>query len=565
VEQVFIGPDGTQTVVHAVLETRAGDLWVAAGPSGLWRRHDGKWKRVNDETGLRDFTAAAILEGSNGDIWIGSLGQGLARYRDGRLAVWRQEDGLISATIVQILEDLTGNLWLGTDAGLQRIALAALTEERKPTPSGVVLGTRITREEGLPTPQFSGEHGNLAVRMPDGVLWFSLASGVVRIDPRDFVQPITQPVIRIQSASSPKGEMWNTEFFAANQAITLAPGTGSLQISFTSPRFGAPEKMRFRYRMVGLENAWQETPGLRTANYASLPPGSYRFEVESASLDGTWSPEPAVLDVVVQAFFWQTWQFRLALSLLTLGASALLIRKWSARRLQRRMAALMQERRVERERARIAQDLHDELGASLTEINFLGTMAADSVGDNPVRKKMEGIAERAQRMAKALDEIVWTVNPDNDTLSSTANYLTSRTQESLRTANIRCRLEIAEDLPQITLDSQVRHHLLMAVNEAVNNVMKHSGSHDCTLSLDVHDGNIIVGIRDTGCGFDPENIREGRNGIANLGRRLVAMGGSSYVESTLGEGSYVRLVVPLDGLSAREVDGADTADSAASL
>lgn len=222
-----------------------------------------------------------------------------------------------------------------------------------------------------------------------------------------------------------------------------------------------------------------------------------------------------------------------------------LVRAWSLRRIQRRMALLVQERRVDKERARIAQDLHDELGASLTEINFLGTLAADSLAESPARQKMEGIVERAQHMAKSLDEIVWTVNPANDTLSSTANYLCSRTQESLRAADIRCRLEVADHLPGMTLDSELRHHLLMAVNEAVNNVMKHSGSRDCILSLEMAQGNFVVCVQDSGCGFDPEHTHEGRNGLTNLRRRLEALGGSCAIESAPERGTRVRLVVPL--------------------
>ena len=205
-----------------------------------------------------------------------------------------------------------------------------------------------------------------------------------------------------------------------------------------------------KYRMAGVEIEWQETSGARTANYASLSPGSYQFEVVGATHDGNWNPHPMMIGVIVKPYLWQTLGFRLAMIAVSLGTLGNLVRVWSLRRIRRRMALLVQERRVDKERARIAQDLHDDLGASLTEINFLGTVAADSVPESPARQKMEGIVERAQHMAKSLDEIVWTVNPANDTLSSTANYLCSRTQESLRAADIRCRLAArASSLPHV--------------------------------------------------------------------------------------------------------------------
>jgi signal transduction histidine kinase len=200
---------------------------------------------------------------------------------------------------------------------------------------------------------------------------------------------------------------------------------------------------------------------------------------------------------------------------------------------------------VEKERARIAQDLHDDLGASLTEINFLGTLAADSAKESSIRQKLEGIVDRAQHMAKSLDEIVWTVNPANDTLSSTVNYLCSRTEESLRIAEIRCRLEVAEDLPGVTLDSELRHHLLMAVNEAVHNVMKHSGSRECILLIGREQDNLTVTVQDSGSGFDPEHLPGGRNGLTNLQRRLEALAGKCEIESAPGRGTRVRFSIPL--------------------
>lgn len=544
-ERLFIAPDGGKTVIHAILETRTGDLWVAAAGSGLWRGRDGAWKRISEELGMPGLISTALLEASNGDVWIGTLGQGLVRFREGSLTAWSRGDGLISETIVQLLEDESGDLWLGSDSGLQRISPAALPDASERRRGAKIGGMRVGREDGLPTPQFSGEHGNLAVRTPDGALWFSLASGVIRIPPGKFVGPPALPVAHIQSASADKGEVWNREGSHAGQRIVLEPGAGTLQIRFTSPGFVAPEKVRFKYRMAGVEGEWQETAGARTANYAALPPGTYRFEVMVATHDGTWNPEPVAMPVVVMPFLWQTAGFRLAVIAVGVGALAYFIWAWSLRRIRRRMALLEQERRVEKERARIAQDLHDELGASLTEINFLGTLAADAVAEGPARKRMDGIVERAQRMAKSLDEIVWTVNPANDTLSSTANYLCSRTQESLRAANIRCRLAVAEELPTVTLDSELRHHLLMAVNEAVNNVMKHSGAGECVLSLEMEQGNLVVSVRDNGCGFDPAHFPAGRNGLSNMRCRLEALGGSYSVESAPQRGAKVRLVMPL--------------------
>ena len=154
------------------------------------------------------------------------------------------------------------------------------------------------------------------------------------------------------------------------------------------------------------------------------------------------------------------------------------------------------------------------------------------------------MVECAQRMAKSLDEIVWTVNPANDSLSSTANYLCSRSQESLATAGIRCRMDVADDLPTLTVDSELRHHLLMAVNEAVNNVMKHSGADECTLTIHSERGTLLVSVADIGSGFLPPVAAGNRNGLVNLQRRMEASGGSVAIASS-NAGTTVTLRIPL--------------------
>ena len=537
-------PAANQCAVYDMLEDRHGRIWVATGNQGLWMLENGGWKEMTRALGMPNLLAVVLHESPNGELWAGSLGQGLARFRNNQWSAWSLRDGIVSDTICQILEDGTGHLWLGSDRGLQRVSAATLEAYHPGASRLPVESMRFSREDGLPTPQFSAEHGNLAVRANDGSLWFSLASGAIRVDPLRFTKSTALPFVRIESAAADKGQIWTFEGPHARDKIILRPGAGTLQIRFTSPNFIAPDRGRFQYRMTGVENEWQEVAGTRVASYASLPPGTYQFEVTGATADGTWNPQPTRITVVVEPYLWQTLGFRVLLSLAALTTVGLLIWTWSLRRIRRRMTLILQEHRIEKERTRIARDLHDDLGASLTEINFLGTLTANAVTDTAVRSRIEGMVDRAQRMTKSLDEIVWTVNPANDTLSSTANYLCSRAQESLVTAGIRCRLEVADDLPVTPLDSELRHHLLMAVNEAIHNVLKHSGATECTLTIRLDHGALIISIADDGTGFIPENKPDARNGLINLERRMEASAGSVEIASTP-QGTTVTLRIPL--------------------
>lgn len=530
--------------VSHTLEDSRGRLWAAAGGEGVWVFENDAWRDVRKEIAVKNFSPGILAEAADGGVWIGSFGEGLVLWRDGHVKWWGKKEGLISLAIFQMEVDDHGHLWLGTDQGLQRLDIAEL--ERSPGNDGLPLHSlRFNRTDGLPPGQFTVAHGNASLKAPDGSLWFSLAGGAIHVDPTVTLRAPEAPQVHVESASDSRGPFWQFENPAQHDRIVQPPGSGRLLIRFTAPEFVRPEELRFRYRLSGLEKDWRESGGDRTAGYPLLPPGEYRFEVAVSTPEGGWSARPASVMVVVQPFFWQTAAFRIAIVAVALLGAGILVRKWSERRLKRKMARLMQETRLERERTRIAGDLHDDLGATLSEINFIGTFAADTFSNHPVRQSLENIVDRAQRMAKSLDEIVWTVNPAHDHLPSVARYLCSRCQESLGTAGIRCRLDVAEGLPDVPLDSQLRHHLLMAVNEIIHNVMKHSGATGCTLAIRLEKHELVIRVTDDGRGFDRSECPVDRNGLANLERRMQEIQGGFDITSTPGQGTTVTLRAPL--------------------
>jgi ligand-binding sensor domain-containing protein/signal transduction histidine kinase len=539
------GDDGPP--INQMLEDRNGTVWVATGGDGLFAWENGVFRREGGQEGLPEDWVASLHEDPLGRLWIGLGGSGLALREAGRFRVWTREQGLLSNSIQQIQSDHRGCLWIGTDNGLQRLSIAELLEVSDARRTAVD-GVSFSRRDGLPTPQFTGGHGNLSLRDKDGTLWFSLAAGAVRVVP-EFTRRQDQPIqLRIESASSENHEFWHFEAPGADahrDNIAFPPGTGTVRLRFTATALRAPEEIHFQHRLSGIGQDWQDSSIERVAAYSSLPPGDYGFEVMAYGRESKWRSQPATIGFRIQPFFWQTMVFRFLLVVIGLGLLTAAVRWWSLRRIRFKMQLLTQERRVEKERSRIARDLHDDLGASLTEINFLGTLAADSLVEGSARDRIEGVVERARRMAKSLDEIVWTVNPANDTLASTANYLCSRTQESLEMMNMRCWLDVSEDLPEMPLDSELRHHLLMVVNEAVHNVMKHSGAGEVRLSIQNEGATLVVRVEDDGCGFDPENVPPGRNGLVNLRRRMDAVGGKCEIESAAGQGTRVRFDLPL--------------------
>jgi signal transduction histidine kinase len=202
------------------------------------------------------------------------------------------------------------------------------------------------------------------------------------------------------------------------------------------------------------------------------------------------------------------------------------------------------QRALEEERARIASDLHDQLGAALTEIRFLGVTESRDLSVPPAtRSTLAKVSEKSRQMVSSLDEIVWAVNPANDSLPNLADYLCQTSEEFFSTTDIRCRLDLDECLPPVTLTSEVRHSLYLVVREALNNIAKHSRATEAWLRIHWQAQTLYLSVEDNGCGFDPEHIAPG-NGLPNIRRRLEKMGGSFEIDRRPESGTVCRIILP---------------------
>jgi len=267
------------------------------------------------------------------------------------------------------------------------------------------------------------------------------------------------------------------------------------------------------------------------------------------------SPDDVVL---LQAPPWWTLKRLLwiagALSLVTLLAFAwvVVLRRRVAERtrelevqIQKRQLA-ERTREIEQERARVAHDLHDDLGSGLTEVNMLTTLVKSPAtsGDEKLRYLRE-LEDTARRMVTSLDEIVWAINPRNDTIASLASYFGSYAQRLLDLASITCGLDIKHDLPEYPLDPRFRQELFFAFKEALTNVVRHSGATQVWLRISVQDDCLIVEVSDDGNGFDAKNTHAGEDGIANMKDRLKSLDGTCEITSDPRKGTSVSLRAPL--------------------
>jgi signal transduction histidine kinase len=279
-------------------------------------------------------------------------------------------------------------------------------------------------------------------------------------------------------------------------------------------------------------------------SYNYVQPGSYKLDVESMSPFGDKILGRASIPIQIPMPVTQQLWFILLCILSGGTAIGLMVRHLTRRRMLRQVERLEWQQGVERERARIARDIHDDLGSGLTRISMLGTMVRRQLDGAP--KAAEGVDEilaTSRKLVAAMDEIVWAVNPKHDTLDSLVSYLGKYAQDYLGPTGIRCRLDLPFELSDWVLTSPVRHSIFLAFKEALNNAVKHSGAGEIGISAEVKPDHFTLTIRDNGRGFDPASVSGDRNGLANMRKRLEEIHGECVIQSSKGQGSVISFVV----------------------
>ena len=279
----------------------------------------------------------------------------------------------------------------------------------------------------------------------------------------------------------------------------------------------------------------------READYGGLPAGSYRFRARGLDVMGMQTGIESSIGVFVPQPFWKTpWFWGLAfIAFLALLAGTSRYFVWH--KMRREMDRLKHQRALEKERLRIAHDIHDDLGARVTQISLLSAMAQNN-GTFPdkARTDFDRISKMSRELVSALYETVWAVNPENDNLEAQGNYLCQMVNQLCEGTQIRCRFHVLGLPHEVQVSSQTRHNINMAVKEAVHNVIKHARASEVTIRMTLADDSLSILIQDDGVGFRPD-ATFGGNGLTNMKQRLGNIGGNCEIESETGNGTTVRM------------------------
>jgi ligand-binding sensor domain-containing protein/signal transduction histidine kinase len=524
--------------VLAIGEDDGGTLWF--GTTNGLSRWDGKaFHNLTTREGLSHNVVDALRPDREQTLWIGTAGGGLNRLQAGRLTACTTRQGLFSDEIYEIVPDDFGFFWMSCRTGIFRVARTELEDalaDRRPAVNCVVFG----KVDGLLTVQCNGVAKPAGWKARDGRVWFPTIRGAVAVDTRIPSNDLPPPVV-IEAVIAdghliggapdllPNGTIPPPA--AATRPLVIPPGRGEVEIQYTALSLQAPEKNRFQYRLEGVDAAWRDAGTERTVRYNNLRPGNYRFRVTACNNDGVWNEDGTAIALALQPHLWQTWWFKLA------GLAAVALVPVALYRLRVKRLRALEQLRIQ-----IAADLHDDVGARLTKVAMvteaLDRTTPESDGSKP---HIRNISQTTREIVQAMDEIVWTINPQNDTLENLASYLFQHAQDFFQHTGVRCRLDLPADLPELPLSTQQRHNLFMAVKEALNNVLKHAHAREVRLGLAVAGDRLTITVADDGCGFSPDQVDGSGNGLNNMRQRLERIGGRLTLDSRPGAGTRITL------------------------
>jgi signal transduction histidine kinase/ligand-binding sensor domain-containing protein len=520
-------------------------LWLGTKSAGLFCLQDGKFTSYSTTNGLPSNLAWSLFVDHHDTLWVGTADGGLSCLRDGRLVNFTTLDGLADYTVCHILEDRTGRFWFSSPHGVFSVRRAVL-EAFMRGESKAISCTTYGQSDGMLSAACTCAFQPSGCMTRDGRLLFPTLKGVAVLRPEEVTaDPLPPPVFIEEVVIGEK-----LQELSGPATLTVPPGRSRLDIRYTALNFSAPETVRFRHRLEGLDSTWVNSGTKRAVDYSFLPPGRYRFEVQACNNDGLWSPRSASIELIIQPHFWRTWWFIGAVLLTGAGGIAFTVQWVEMAKSKRRLERERQARLVENERARIARDFHDGIGSDLTHVIVLSELLK---GDHAQPKEVEAnatmIGNTARKAVQGLRTIIWAANPQNDTLDSLVQYISQFSHEFCDAASLPCRLDLPTEVPALPLIAEVRHNLFMIVKEALHNVLKHAHASEVRLSLKLHEGFLELRVEDNGRGFKVDSVAGSqRRGLANMRHRMEAIGAALFIESCPGTGTsiHARWAYPTD-------------------
>ncbi|MEX0844785.1 MAG: two-component regulator propeller domain-containing protein [Balneolaceae bacterium] len=536
--------------VRNIMEASDGSYWISTYDDGIIQYKNGSFVQISMEDGLASNRALASVEGDDGSIWVATYG-GITRYKEGEFQNFAIQEGLPNNAVMNLLKDDDGRIWASTFGGIawfdglkfQNITtdqglpdrVCYFIEQNKDglywigTTNGVVrfdadryfnsdLNDRsqsfqvLNKEQGLIANEL-----NLGAVYEDskGFLWFGTVEGLSRFNPDAYQGNPVPPKVHIVGVDASGRE------YKPEERFTLSHEENYIEIQYAGINFTAPNQILYEYKLSGIDPDWQQTTS-RSVKYPSLPPGDYIFQVHARNINGAWSSEIEEVNFRIQAPFWMQLWFWALILMVVVGIIYLFYNYYRARKMVD----------IERMRVRIASDLHDDVGASLTEIALQSDFLQAGDVDSEIRQSLEQIGKQSRKIVSSLDDIVWSIDARNDTLGDLTDRMQDYVFPTLESKNMTVNYDFDELKMDHKLPVAIKENLYLIFKEAVNNIYKYSNGDRVDIKMVNQNGYFEFYISDNGT--SGKGSKRTGHGLRNMDMRAKRIGADIIINTENG-------------------------------
>ncbi|HJZ98777.1 MAG TPA: two-component regulator propeller domain-containing protein [Candidatus Solibacter sp.] len=497
-----------------------GLLRFGRGQAEIARLHESAIERIGGGDDAPSGGIRTLYVDRQKRLWVGTNQNGLMRFDhpESDQPTFRRyttADGLSSDVTLSLTEDRSDRIYVGNGSGVD--SLEVRTGQIK----------RYTSADGLAPGEVQA-----SFRDHNGVLWFGTAAGLSRLVALPAHVPASPPVaitsVRVGGVRLPGLELGEYGI----SGLRYPPNQNDVEVGFAGPAFAPGDTLRYQYMLEGADSEWGPPSPQRSVNYANLPPGSYRFLVRATNSEGAVSERPAFVEFVILPPVWRRWWFQLLAA--AMAAAAIY------RLHHYRVTRLLE---LERIRTRIATDLHDDIGSSLSQIAILSEVANRHVDPaNPgLGEPLTDIADISRELVDSMSDIVWAIDPERDHLGDLVHRMRRFASDVLSPQDIHLVFQSPAEPQELQMGADLRRQIFLIFKEAVHNTLRHSGATEIRIDFQLERGWLNLTVADNGAGFDVARDHEG-HGLRSMRERAHSLGGGlEIISSPRGTGVVLRV------------------------
>lgn len=525
--------------VTSFLQTSSGAIWVGT-TIGLAQLVDENFVPLKWQNGVLSTFVRSFYEDRDGALWIGTYDSGLFRYKNGIVRNINSAHGLFSDGVFCILEN-DGWFWMNSNQGIYRVRLDELNRFADGQ-IGSVNSVSYGPDDGLLNVEGNGGKQPAGLKASDGTLWFPTAGGIAVIDPRQANRKSGPPPILIEEVRVDQNEVE-----PQTGVVELAPDQSTVDIAYTAMSFVGPDRIRFRYRLEGLDTEWIDAGSRRVAYFSRLPYGEYTFRVIAANADGVWNTSGATIRLVVLTpFYRRAWFYALLAVALFSVLAVLYIYRMRQLKAVNAARADFTRRLIdsqENERRRIALELHDSLGQSLAVIRNRALMSLTRPHEHErMFDQMREISEASAAALQEAREIAHNLHPSQIEHLGLPVALTTLVESVQGGTSIQFQTRIEQLQSEVSKDQAI--NIYRIAQESLSNLIRHSNARQAMVALFEKDGRLFLNVEDDGRGI-PAGKSDGGLGLNGIRERALILNADLQIQSNGGKGTRITISLPL--------------------